>query len=245
MAAFLKKLEGSAGFHQIVDFLNSTHIKYALTKNPTIYVSLIHQFWQTASASTSKNEEMEITVTIDGRVKIVTEAYIRRHLKLEDSDGISTLPNTEIFEQLALMGAMLVQPQDEASSTSPLKNNIFTILVIPSHNIQLKHNELMELVIESSDMVVAVEEDLKQTKKAYGIAFTKLVLKVNKLEQQVRSGKARRRARIDKGTSWFQEDVETQDKNSEKEVSTADVPVSTDGAKVSTGTHDVSTAAAT
>ncbi|GJQ98381.1 hypothetical protein Tco_0009520 [Tanacetum coccineum] len=53
MVAFLKKPEGSEGFHQIVDFLNSTHIKYALTENPTIYVSLIHQFWQTASASTS------------------------------------------------------------------------------------------------------------------------------------------------------------------------------------------------
>ncbi|GKC91714.1 hypothetical protein Tco_1152363 [Tanacetum coccineum] len=47
---------------------------------------------------------MEITATIDGRVKTVTEASIRRHLKLEDSDGISTLPNTEIFEQLSLMG---------------------------------------------------------------------------------------------------------------------------------------------
>ncbi|GJT76614.1 putative ribonuclease H-like domain-containing protein [Tanacetum coccineum] len=94
MAAFLKKPEVSEGFHQIVDFLNSTHIKYALTKNPTIYVSLIHQFWQTASASTSKNGEMEITATIDGRVKTVTEASIRRHLKLEDSDGISTYLNT-------------------------------------------------------------------------------------------------------------------------------------------------------
>ncbi|GJU80478.1 hypothetical protein Tco_1282843 [Tanacetum coccineum] len=48
---------------------------------------------------------MEITATIDGRVKTVTEASIRRHLKLEDSDGISTLPNTKIFEKLALMGA--------------------------------------------------------------------------------------------------------------------------------------------
>nr|GEW91064.1 glutamic acid-rich protein-like [Tanacetum cinerariifolium] len=34
----------------------------------------------------------------------VSEASIRRHLKLEDSDGISTLPYTEIFEQLALIG---------------------------------------------------------------------------------------------------------------------------------------------
>ncbi|GKF80852.1 hypothetical protein Tco_0239454, partial [Tanacetum coccineum] len=113
---------------------------------------------------------------------------------------------------------------------------------------RLKHNKLMEFVTKLSDRVVAVEEDLKQTKKAYSTAFTKLVLKVNKLEQQVRSGKSRRRARI--------EDVETQGKNSadtevlleeetltelienlgsgekgEKEVSTADVPVSTAGAE--------------
>ncbi|GJY36866.1 hypothetical protein Tco_0422244 [Tanacetum coccineum] len=47
---------------------------------------------------------MEITATIDGKVKIVTKASIRRHLKLEDSDGISNLPTTGIFEQLALMG---------------------------------------------------------------------------------------------------------------------------------------------
>ncbi|GKC59518.1 hypothetical protein Tco_1087116, partial [Tanacetum coccineum] len=47
---------------------------------------------------------MEITATIDGKVKIVTKASIRRHLKLEDSDGISNLPTTKIFEQLALMG---------------------------------------------------------------------------------------------------------------------------------------------
>ncbi|GKD99503.1 hypothetical protein Tco_1387487 [Tanacetum coccineum] len=65
---------------------------------------IIHQFWETASASTTENEEMEITATIDGRVKTVTEASIRRHLKLEYFDGIPTLPNSKIFEQLALMG---------------------------------------------------------------------------------------------------------------------------------------------
>ncbi|GJW08106.1 hypothetical protein Tco_1570529 [Tanacetum coccineum] len=92
-------------FHQIVDFLHTSHIKYALTENPTIHV--IQQFWQTASASTNKNGEMEITTTINGRVKTVTEASIRRHLKLDDSDGISTLPNTKIFEQLALIGTYI------------------------------------------------------------------------------------------------------------------------------------------
>ncbi|GJS82466.1 hypothetical protein Tco_0749007 [Tanacetum coccineum] len=81
-----------------------SHIKYALTKYPTIYTSLIQQFWETASTRTSENEEIETTATIDGRVKTNTEASIRRHLKLEDADGISSLPNTEIFEQLSLMG---------------------------------------------------------------------------------------------------------------------------------------------
>ncbi|GKA18988.1 hypothetical protein Tco_0698903 [Tanacetum coccineum] len=70
---------------------------------PTIYTLLIQQFWETASASTSENEEMEITATIDGRVKTITEASVRRHLKLEDSDGIPTLPTAKIFEQLALI----------------------------------------------------------------------------------------------------------------------------------------------
>ncbi|GJW70179.1 hypothetical protein Tco_0127096 [Tanacetum coccineum] len=104
MVAYLKKLEGSEGFHQRVDFLNTSHIRYALTENPTIYVSLIQQFWNTATAKTLDNGEIELTATIDGKVKIVTKASVRRHLKLEDSDGISSLPTTKIFEQLSLMG---------------------------------------------------------------------------------------------------------------------------------------------
>ncbi|GKE25290.1 hypothetical protein Tco_1436802, partial [Tanacetum coccineum] len=104
MVAYLKKPEGSEGFHQIVDFLNASHIKFVLTENPTIYVSLIKQFWETATARTLDNGEIELTATIDEKVKIVTEASVRRHLQLADSDGISSLPTTEIFEQLSLMG---------------------------------------------------------------------------------------------------------------------------------------------
>ncbi|GKC58896.1 hypothetical protein Tco_1086494, partial [Tanacetum coccineum] len=104
MVAYLKKIEGSEGFYQIVDFLNASHIRYALTEYPTIYVSLINQFWKTATTSTLDNGEIEISATIDEKVKIVYEASIRGHLKLEDSDGISTLPTTIFFEQLALIG---------------------------------------------------------------------------------------------------------------------------------------------
>nr|GEV51215.1 hypothetical protein [Tanacetum cinerariifolium] len=104
IVAYLKKLEGSEGFHQIVDSLNASHIRYALTINPTIYVSYIKQFWQIATAITLDNEEIKITATIDGQVKTVTEASVRRHLQLADADGISSLPTIEIFEQLSLMG---------------------------------------------------------------------------------------------------------------------------------------------
>ncbi|GJZ40050.1 hypothetical protein Tco_0586613 [Tanacetum coccineum] len=104
MVAYLQKPEGSEAFHQIVDFLNASHIKYAVIENPKIYVSLIQQFWGTATARTTDDGEVEITASIDGQVKTITEASLRRHLKLEDSDGITSLPNTEIFEQLALMG---------------------------------------------------------------------------------------------------------------------------------------------
>ncbi|GKC31022.1 hypothetical protein Tco_1038316, partial [Tanacetum coccineum] len=105
MVAYLEKSEGSEGFHQIIDFLTASHIKNALTECPTLYASPIEQFWQTAALSTNEDGVRGITATIDRKVKVfVSEASIRRHLKLEDSEGLKTLPTTEIFEQLALIG---------------------------------------------------------------------------------------------------------------------------------------------
>ncbi|GJW48614.1 hypothetical protein Tco_0080260 [Tanacetum coccineum] len=57
MVALLEKLDGSEGFHLIVDFLNASHIRFALSKNPTIYDSHIKQFWQTATVNTLNNGE--------------------------------------------------------------------------------------------------------------------------------------------------------------------------------------------
>ncbi|GJZ81811.1 hypothetical protein Tco_0646805 [Tanacetum coccineum] len=234
--AFLQKPEGSEGFHQIVDFLSSTHIKYALIKNPTIYVSLIHQFWQTASASTSENEEMEITATIDGRVKTVTEASIRRHLKLYDSDGISTLPNTKIFEQLALMwyvsnsdkgpifqgegSTILVESHHtptsapstsqpptsrpsmqtthvaEKAATMPHDSPLLRVHSLGSDEGSMTLHELTVLCTTLSKKLESLESDLKQTKLTYGAAYSKLIMKVKKLENRIKSSKARRRVRL-------------------------------------------------
>ncbi|GJW14290.1 hypothetical protein Tco_0018423 [Tanacetum coccineum] len=104
MVAFLEKSTGSEGFHQVIDFLNRSHICYALTKKPDVYISFIKQFWRSAEATNDDNGEVQITATIDGHSMTITEASLRRHLKLDDHDGITSIPNSEIFEQLALMG---------------------------------------------------------------------------------------------------------------------------------------------
>ncbi|GJQ93313.1 hypothetical protein Tco_0004452 [Tanacetum coccineum] len=104
MVACLEKSTGSAGFHQIIDFLNRSHICYALTKKPEVCVSFIKQFWRSAEASTDDNGEVMLNATIDGHSLSITEGSLRRHLKLADKDGITSIPNSEIFEQLALMG---------------------------------------------------------------------------------------------------------------------------------------------
>ncbi|GKA57040.1 putative ribonuclease H-like domain-containing protein [Tanacetum coccineum] len=113
----------------------------------------------------------------NGKVKIITEASIRRHLKLEDSDGISTLPTTEIFEQLALMG----------TPTMPYELPLPRVHTLGSDEGRMQHNELMDLVTKLSDRFVALETDLRQTKKMYGAAYTKLIKKVKKLERAAKS----------------------------------------------------------
>ncbi|GKG35410.1 hypothetical protein Tco_0440564, partial [Tanacetum coccineum] len=75
-----------------------------LTKKPAVSVLFIKQFWRTAEASTDDNGEVKIIATIDGHSLSITEGSLRRHLKLDDQDGITSIPNSEIFEQLALMG---------------------------------------------------------------------------------------------------------------------------------------------
>ncbi|GJT96654.1 ribonuclease H-like domain-containing protein [Tanacetum coccineum] len=129
MVAYLQKSEGSEGFHQIINFLNASHIQYALTENPTIYVSFIKQFWRTATARTSANGEVELTATIDGQVKTITKAFLRRHLKLEDNGGVTTLPNSEIFEQLALMGKVFSNMKRVSRGYSGIDFSLFPTMI--------------------------------------------------------------------------------------------------------------------
>nr|GEV76788.1 hypothetical protein [Tanacetum cinerariifolium] len=103
MVAILEKSEHNADFHPIVDFVEASPLRYALTFKPTIYVSHIRQFWSTARSETTE-EGTQILATVDGVLRTVTESSLRRNLKLQDEEGISSLPDTELFENLTLMG---------------------------------------------------------------------------------------------------------------------------------------------
>ncbi|GKD68486.1 hypothetical protein Tco_1322576 [Tanacetum coccineum] len=77
LVAFLDKPEESEGFEQIIDFLNASSIRYALT----------------------------IQALVDGKKVIVTETSVRRDLHLKDAKGTNWLPTTTIFAELERMGA--------------------------------------------------------------------------------------------------------------------------------------------
>ncbi|GKB89887.1 hypothetical protein Tco_0962159, partial [Tanacetum coccineum] len=86
--AFIDKPEESKGFEQIINFLNASSIKYALT----------------------------IQALVDGKKVIVTETSVRRALYLKDAKGTNFLPTTIIFAELERLGAKITG-WNEFSST--------------------------------------------------------------------------------------------------------------------------------
>ncbi|GJY62586.1 hypothetical protein Tco_0464046 [Tanacetum coccineum] len=90
------------------------------------------------------------------------------------------------------------QPSPGAEHHLPTPNES-PIHAVHSHGSdegRLKLNELTDLVTKLFDRIGVLEDDLKKTKQTYSSAFTKLILRVKKLEAQVKIGKARRRAKI-------------------------------------------------
>ncbi|GKA81607.1 zf-CCHC domain-containing protein [Tanacetum coccineum] len=96
-------LKENAEFHQIVDFLSTCSINYALTVSPTIYASYIEQFWNTTTSKTV-NSVKQIHAIVDGKAVVISESSVGNDLLFDDEDGITCLTNDEIFENLALMG---------------------------------------------------------------------------------------------------------------------------------------------
>ncbi|GJZ41183.1 putative ribonuclease H-like domain-containing protein, partial [Tanacetum coccineum] len=81
-----------------------TSLRYALTHNPTIYDSLVKQFWQTATVRTLANGTQQLVASIDSKEYTITEASVRSKLQLADATGIHNLSDAEIYAGLATLG---------------------------------------------------------------------------------------------------------------------------------------------
>nr|GEV00412.1 hypothetical protein [Tanacetum cinerariifolium] len=118
--------EYNTDFHPMVDFIAASPLRYALTVKPTIFVSHIRQFWSTARIETTE-EGTRILATVDGIQRTVSESSLRRNLKLQDEDGIVSLLDTEMFENLTLMGP-------KSTGFNEFSSNIATALVCLATN---------------------------------------------------------------------------------------------------------------
>ncbi|GJX82958.1 hypothetical protein Tco_0332439 [Tanacetum coccineum] len=172
----------------------------------------------TTTSSLEAEQANELIATIDGQVNTITEASLRRHLKLEDNGGVTTLPNSEIFEQLALMGYVIDSDkltfQKEEAVPMPHESPLHSVYLLGRDEGSVSLNELTDFYTSLYKKVGALENELQQIKKTYNTAITKLILKVKKLEQKVKTTKARRRARI--VLSEDEEDVKDSSKQGRK-----------------------------
>ncbi|GKD33236.1 uncharacterized mitochondrial protein-like protein, partial [Tanacetum coccineum] len=71
------------------------------------------------------------------------------------------------------------------------ESNIATAIICLATN-----RTLIFLVTKLSERIGVLEDDLRKIKKTYSSAFTKLILRVKKLEARVKIGKARKRAKV-------------------------------------------------
>nr|GEY61537.1 uncharacterized mitochondrial protein AtMg00810-like [Tanacetum cinerariifolium] len=125
---YIRYLQGefNTDFHPMVDFITASPLRYALTVKPTIYVSHIRQFWSTARIETT-DEETHILAIVDGIQRTMSESSLRRNLKLRDEDGIVSISDTELFENLTLMGP-------KSTGFNEFSDNIATALVCLATN---------------------------------------------------------------------------------------------------------------
>ncbi|GJR57474.1 hypothetical protein Tco_1499636 [Tanacetum coccineum] len=212
MVAFLKKPNESVGFTEIMDFLKGNSLRYVLSHNPTIYDSLVKQFWQTATVRTLANGTQELVASIDNKEYTITEASVRSKLQLADTTGINNLPDAEIYDGFATLGHVAdkatttgvgVGTEGATTTTSGLdagldSGNIHESPLmsyeVPLHeghtlgsaedSMQLK--ELMALVPKLVTRIDNLEIELQQTKTTYGKAVLTLVERVKILEKALK-----------------------------------------------------------
>nr|GEW74782.1 retrovirus-related Pol polyprotein from transposon TNT 1-94 [Tanacetum cinerariifolium] len=103
--AYLEKGKGWEAYAQILDFLQRSHIRYALTHRPRIvFDSLVKQFWVTATVHNHEAGPSQIIANIDGNQVVVTESLIRTQLQLNDVDELYEFTLTSVLDGMRVIG---------------------------------------------------------------------------------------------------------------------------------------------
>ncbi|GKE06926.1 hypothetical protein Tco_1398944 [Tanacetum coccineum] len=273
MVVYLKKPEGSEGFHQLVDFLNSSHIRFALTENPTIYASYIKQCWRHLKLADADGISSLPTTRIFEQLSFMGAQLFRESVVPQ----LISPTQTPVADEAASTGVDVRYGGATTTFTGLEaghdKGNIDKTPTMPhdsplprgntlgSNEGSMTQQELMVFCTTLSKKVESLETELKQIKQIYGATYTRLIKKVKKLEKTAKSSQARRRARI--VVSDDEDDLEDPSKQgrkiaeidqdpgislevstAEKDVSTA-LPISTAGAAVTSDSVAVSTSSPT
>nr|GEY49069.1 hypothetical protein [Tanacetum cinerariifolium] len=98
MVACLEKTAENIEFHQIVDFLSTCSVNYALTVSPTIYASYIEQLWNTAISKIVTSVK-QIHAIVDGKVVVISQSPVRSDLLFNDEDGYIVRSGEDKMEQ--------------------------------------------------------------------------------------------------------------------------------------------------
>ncbi|GKD60210.1 hypothetical protein Tco_1297719 [Tanacetum coccineum] len=94
------------------------------------------------------------------------------------------------------IGGFIAQTRSGRVPTSPYDSPLLRVNTLGSDAGTMILLEMRVLCTTLSKKVESLEADLKQTKKVYGAAYTKLIKKVKKLEKTIKSNQARGRAKI-------------------------------------------------
>nr|GFA28794.1 hypothetical protein [Tanacetum cinerariifolium] len=96
----------------------------------------IHVYLASASVIETTEEGTKIFAIVDGILITVTESSLRRNLKLQDEEGISSLLDSKLFENLTLMGYNISPNQkftfQKGQFSHQWKYLIHTIMQCPS-----------------------------------------------------------------------------------------------------------------
>ncbi|GJS80939.1 hypothetical protein Tco_0747480 [Tanacetum coccineum] len=201
MVAYLERTDRNADIHEIVDFLTTSLIYYALTVCPTIYASYIKQFWNTTHSQTV-NYVKQINATVDGKTVVISESSVRSDLHFNDED--EQIPVTESSSpQNTQTPRQALQEDTQLPQTSvPIPNVVDGVVfkewdgiveissgdrprgyTLRSDEGRPDLHELMAICTKLSDRVL----DLEKEKDAQAMEILKLKNRIKKLERKAKS----------------------------------------------------------